>query len=163
MRSSRSKTFSEASGKSVRQGTVGLRGRVAKKSSACCDRMKASSSSGRVPSTSICILSVSIKSAPAKMGERPSSSARMQPTLHMSMAGVYWPSADSISSGARYHRVTTCSVMVVGLGASPMCMSEPPAAPGGIMRARPKSLMHRSQFLVTSCGACGRGGGGRGG
>jgi hypothetical protein len=27
-----------------------------------------------------------------------------------------------------------------------------PSTPVGIWRARPKSLMHRSQFLVTSCG-----------
>ena len=38
-----------------------------------------------------------------------SSSERMQPTLHTSMAVVYFCS--KISSGARYHRVTTCVVI----------------------------------------------------
>ena len=69
-------------------GTLAFCGSCAKKSSAAWERMKVSSSAGRVPSTSMCIFSVSIKSAPAKMGLRPSSSARMQPTLHMSMLPV---------------------------------------------------------------------------
>lgn len=58
----------------------------------------------------------------------------MQPTDHTSMAPVY-PEHDSRSSGARYHRVTTYSVMISW-----------PWEP----RARPKSQIFRSQFALTS-------------
>ena len=48
---------------------------------------------------------------PGKSGWRPSSSAKMHPTLQRSTAYPYSPSGQSISSGGRYHRVTTCSVI----------------------------------------------------
>lgn len=71
-------------------------------------------------------------------------SARIQPTLHTSIAFEYsWN--ESITSGARYHLVATYSVM------NPF----PPFGPlsgGGraALRARPKSQILRSQLALRS-------------
>jgi hypothetical protein len=49
---------------------------------------------------------VDVQSVPGKIGLRPMSSAKMHPTLHISMALVYF-FQDKITSGARYHLVAT--------------------------------------------------------
>lgn len=68
----------------------------------------------------------------------------MQPTLQRSTAYPYNPSGQSISSGGRYHRVITCSV--IGLSTCP-----PPVR--GMMEAAcsPASLcdLHRAIHLST--------------
>merc|ERR1719409_2293782 len=76
-------------------------------------------------------------SDPGKKGRLPSSSAKMQPTLHMSTALVY-VSDDSTISGARYQRVTTYSVR------------KSRQSEGFTPRERPKSVILRSQFSLTS-------------
>ena len=62
-----------------------------------------------VPSTEMMRCTWSRKSSPGKRGCLPKSSARMQPTDQMSTALVY-SLALRITSGARYHLVTTYSV-----------------------------------------------------
>merc|ERR1719446_1864304 len=76
-------------------------------------------------------------SVPGKSGFRPSNSAKMQPTDHMSTAFVY-VSDESTISGARYHRVTTYSVR------------KSRQSDGLTPRERPKSVILRSQFSLTS-------------
>merc|ERR1719335_504301 len=76
-------------------------------------------------------------SEPGKRGLRPSSSAKMQPTDHMSTAFVY-VSLESTISGARYQRVTTYSVR------------KSRQSEGLTPRDSPKSVIFRSQFSLTS-------------
>mmetsp|Transcript_8410 Transcript_8410/g.29889 ORF Transcript_8410/g.29889 Transcript_8410/m.29889 type:complete len:266 (+) Transcript_8410:290-1087(+) len=135
--SSRSTAFGLAKGKSEAKGIFLIVLRLRMNCIACSERMKRSSDSGGVPITSKIRHSWCMKFLPGNSGLRPSSSAKMQPTLQMSTASVYMPSAESISSGGRYHRVTTCSVMSA-------------SSSSGTRRDRPKSVMRRSQFLVTS-------------
>ena len=64
---------------------------------------------------------------------RPSNSAKMHPTLHTSIAVVYSAQLRR-SSGARYHLVTTYSVMNASVSA--------------LARAKPKSQILRSQLAL---------------
>ena len=72
-----------------------------------------------------------IQSRPGNNGLALSISARTHPTDQMSMARVYSLNV-SITSGARYQRVATYSVIKVELPSSPF-------AAGNDDRARPKS------------------------
>src|SRR3954471_410940 len=79
-----------------------------------------------------------LQSLPGKSGLPLSISARIQPTLHTSIALVYSLKV-SIISGARYHLVATYSVMKPEL--SSLEAAE---------RARPKSQTLRSQLALRS-------------
>ena len=78
-----------------------------------------------------------LQSFPGKRGLPFSISAKMQPTLHTSIALVYSLNV-SIISGARYHLVATYSVM------NPELSSVEAAD-----RARPKSQTFRSQLALS--------------
>jgi hypothetical protein len=67
------------------------------------------SSEEGVPNTEMMRCTWSRKSSPGNSGCLPNSSARMHPTDQMSTALVY-SLAFRMTSGARYHRVTTYSV-----------------------------------------------------
>lgn len=67
------------------------------------------SSDEGVPSTEMILCTWSRKSSPGNSGCLPNSSARIQPTDHISTALVY-SLALRMTSGALYHLVTTYSV-----------------------------------------------------
>lgn len=77
-----------------------------------------------------------LQSFPGNRGFPLSISAKMQPTLHTSMALVYSLNVSMIS-GARYQRVATYSVMKPEL-----------SSVDAAERARPKSQTFRSQFAL---------------
>lgn len=79
-----------------------------------------------------------VQSFPGNKGFPLSISARIQPTLHTSIALVYSLNVNIIS-GARYHLVATYSVM------NPELSSVEAAE-----RAKPKSQTFRSQFALRS-------------
>lgn len=83
-------------------------------------------------------IGVNVQSLPGNRGLPLSISARIQPTLHTSIALVYSLNVNMIS-GARYQRVATYSVMKPEL-------SSVEAAD----RARPKSHTFRSQFALSN-------------
>lgn len=78
-----------------------------------------------VPNSLMISSSWAISVVPGNNGLWPSNSPKIQPTAHMSMA-VVWTGEPSRSSGARYHRVTTCGV--IGLGGIPKYRAKPKSA-----------------------------------
>ena len=98
--------------------------------SGCLRQQRLSESSPNNPH--LLIISVYV---PGNTGVLASNSAKMQPTDHMSTAFVY-SDAFNMTSGARYHLVTTYSVRVVVVSSYPL--------------ARPKSHTFKSQFLFKS-------------
>mmetsp|Transcript_36652 Transcript_36652/g.90504 ORF Transcript_36652/g.90504 Transcript_36652/m.90504 type:complete len:280 (-) Transcript_36652:472-1311(-) len=133
--SSSSSAAGAARGNRCAKGILGLTRMLPRNRRAFSFRTLAIWSGWGVPSRSVMISSWCTTFLPGNSGFPLSISAKMQPMLQMSMAGVYLVKKDPHSSGARYHRVTTYSVMY-------SCSL--------LVRARPKSQILRSQLALSS-------------